>query len=150
MLTSYILVFLLSGLISSLVTPLIRHLARKFGVMDIPNQRKVHRELVPSWGGLAIYVAFSGSIVLTYLFDDAFCLLLRERHFPVQKYLVGMLLGGTSITSLGLIDDKRGLNPIAKLLGQVIAAIVLLWYGIRIVGINNSFGNTNTLNSRYA
>jgi UDP-GlcNAc:undecaprenyl-phosphate GlcNAc-1-phosphate transferase len=101
MLTSYILVFLLSGLISSLVKRLIRHLARKFGIMDIPNQRKVHRDLIPSWGGLVIYVAFSGSILLTYLFNDALGLLLRERYFPVQKYLVGVLLGGTIITSLG-------------------------------------------------
>jgi UDP-GlcNAc:undecaprenyl-phosphate GlcNAc-1-phosphate transferase len=55
---------------------------------------------------------------------------------------VGILLGATIITILGLIDDKRGLNPTIKLLGQVIAAIVLLWYGIRIVGINNPFGKT--------
>jgi len=142
MLTSYILVFLLSGLISLGVTPLIFLLARKFGVMDRPSERKVHRRLIPSWGGLAIYLAFSGSIALIFLFHDAFRLLLRYHNFLVQKYLVGILLGATIITILGLIDDKKGLNPVAKLLGQVIAVVVLLWYGIRIVGINNPFGNT--------
>ncbi len=142
MLISYILVFLLSGLISLGATPLILLLARKFGVMDRPSERKVHRGLVPSWGGLAIYVAFSGSIALIFLFHDAFHLLLRYHHFLVQKYLVGIFLGATIITVLGLIDDKRGLNPTVKLLGQVIAVLFLLWYGIRIAGINNPFGKT--------
>ncbi|NIM02869.1 undecaprenyl/decaprenyl-phosphate alpha-N-acetylglucosaminyl 1-phosphate transferase [bacterium] len=142
MLTSYILVFLLSGLISLVVTPLIPLLARKFGVMDRPDERKVHRRLVPSWGGLAIYLAFSGSIALIFLFHDAFRVLLRYHHFLVQKYLVGILVGATIITILGLIDDKKGTNPTIKLLVQVIAAIVLLWYGIRIVGINNPLGKT--------
>jgi len=142
MLISYILVFLLSGLISLGVTPLILLLARKFGVMDRPGERKVHRRLVPSWGGLAIYLAFSGSIALIFLFHGAFRLVLRSHHFPVQKYLVGIFLGATIITILGLIDDKRGLKPTLKLLGQITAALVLLWYGIRIAGINNPFGKT--------
>jgi len=142
MLTSYILVFLLSGLISLVVTPLIPLLARKFGVMDRPSERKVHQRLIPSWGGLAIYLAFSGSIALIFLFNDAFRLLLRSHHFLVQKYLLGILLGATIITILGLIDDKKGLKATIKLLGQVIAGVVLLWYGIRIVGINNPFGKT--------
>jgi UDP-GlcNAc:undecaprenyl-phosphate GlcNAc-1-phosphate transferase len=60
----------------------------------------------------------------------------------VQRYLAGIVLGATIITILGLIDDKKGLSPITKLLGQIIGAIVLLWYGIRIVGINNPFGKT--------
>jgi len=142
MLTSYIIVFLLSGLISSVVTPLIPLLARKFGVMDRPNERKIHHRLVPSWGGLAIYVAFSGSIALTFLFHEASRLLIRHHQFMVKEYLVGVLLGATIITILGLIDDKKGLNPSTKLLGQVIAAIILFWYGIRIAGINNPFGKT--------
>ncbi|MEE9315911.1 MAG: MraY family glycosyltransferase, partial [bacterium] len=142
MLTSYILIFLLSGLISLVITPLIPLLARKFGVMDRPSERKVHQRLIPSWGGLAIYLAFSGSIALIFLFNDAFRLLLRSHHFLVQKYLLGILLGATIITILGLIDDKKGLKATIKLLGQVIAGVVLLWYGIRIVGINNPFGKT--------
>jgi len=59
-----------------------------------------------------------------------------------HQYLLGILLGATIITILGLIDDKRSLNPTIKLLGQVIAVVVLIWYGIRIVGINNPFGKT--------
>jgi len=142
MFISYILVFLLSILISSVVTPLIPFLARKFGVMDRPNERKIHHKLVPSWGGLAIYVAFSGSIALTFLSYEASRLLIRHHQFMVKEYLVGIFLGATIITILGLIDDKKGLNPTTKLLGQVIAAIILFWYGIRIAGINNPFGKT--------
>lgn len=142
MLTSYILVLLLSGLISLVVTPLILLLAKKLGVMDRPGERKVHSSLVPSWGGLAIYVAFSGSIALIFLFHNAFRLLLRSHHFPIQDYLVGIFLGATIITVLGLIDDKRGLKATIKLLGQVIAVVVLLWYGIRIEGISNPLGKT--------
>lgn len=125
-----------------MITPLIILLARKFRVMDKPDERKVHQRLIPSWGGLAIYVAFSGSIALIFLFNDAFRFLLRSHHFLVQKYLLGILLGATIITILGLIDDKKGLKATIKLLGQVIAGVVLLWYGIRIVGINNPFGKT--------
>jgi len=142
MVTSYFVIFLLSGLISSVVTPLIPMLAGKFGVMDRPNERKVHSGLVPSWGGLAIYVAFGASISLIFLLNHAFPFVFRHRHLMAHQYLLGILLGATIITILGLIDDKRSLNPTIKLLGQVIAVVVLIWYGIRIVGINNPFGKT--------
>jgi len=142
MLTSYIVVFFLSGLISLVVTPGVLFLARKFGVTDRPSERKVHHRLVPSWGGLAIYVAFTASIALIFLFNDAFRLLLRSHHLMVEKYLAGIFLGATIITILGLIDDKKGLKPTTKLLGQVIAAMFVVWYGIRIVGIKNPSGKT--------
>jgi len=139
-LTSYILIFLISAMISSLVTPLIRRFAGKFGAVDIPNQRKVHRVLIPSWGGLAIYLAIWGSVILNYLFNDRFRIFLLDPNIMVQRYLVGIFVGGTIIIFLGLIDDKSGLSAISKLLGQVIVALVMVWYGIRIGGISNPFG----------
>jgi len=142
MVTSYILVFLLSGLISSAVTPLISLLAKKFKVIDRPNERKVHQGMVPSWGGLAIYIAFTGSIGLVLVLNSYFRLLLKNQHFMVQNYLLAIFLGGTIITILGLIDDKKGLNPGTKLVGQFIAVMILIWHGIRIIGINNPFDMT--------
>jgi len=129
----YILVFVLSLLISSLITPMISFLARKFGAIDKPSQRKVHGTLVPSWGGLAVYIAFMGSIASVSLFGHS--------SFSGEKYWLGIFGGATIVTVLGLIDDKKGLSPLVKLLGQVIASLVLFSYGIRIVGISNPFSN---------
>ncbi len=125
-----------------MVTPGVHSLARKFGVMDMPSERKVHDRSIPSWGGLAIYAAFSGSIILIFFLNDTFRVLLRSHDIMVQKYLAGIFVGGTIITILGLIDDKKGLKPTIKLVGQAVAAIVVVWYGIRIVGIKSPFGRT--------
>ena len=98
--------------------PLARRAALKYGIVDAPDGRLKHQnEPVPYFGGLAIYLAFLGSLAFTFEF----------RHD-----VLGIILGGTIIVMLGLIDDFGVLTPWTKLAGQLLAVFVLIKSGIRI------------------
>ena len=100
-------------------TPLTRRLAFHFGVLDQPSRRKVHQAPTPLLGGLAIY----GALVLALTF------------FSPPFYLVefGAILAGTTwLTLVGFVDDRRGMLPWVKMVGQIIAGIVLIAAGIQV------------------
>ncbi|WP_455377558.1 MraY family glycosyltransferase [Petrachloros mirabilis] len=108
----------LAFLLSLYGVPLARQAALKYGIVDAPDGRLKHqREPVPYFGGLAIYLAFLMSLAFTFEF----------RHD-----VLGIILGGTIVVMLGLIDDFGVLTPWTKLLGQLLAVFVLIKSGIRI------------------
>ena len=53
----------------------------------------------------------------------------------LDKQLAGILVGFTFVVILGMIDDKRGVPAIPKLLTQIIASLVALNYGVQISGL---------------
>jgi UDP-GlcNAc:undecaprenyl-phosphate GlcNAc-1-phosphate transferase len=98
--------------------PMARRAALKFGIVDCPDGRlKRQRAPVPYLGGLAIYLAFLISLIFTFEF----------RHD-----VLGIVLAGTLVMMLGLIDDFGVLTPGIKLAGQLLAVFVLIKSGIRI------------------
>ncbi len=98
--------------------PIARQAALKFGIVDAPDGQLKHQEdAVPYFGGLAIYLAFLMSLAFTFEF----------RHD-----VLGIILGGTIVVMLGLIDDFGVLTPWTKLTGQLLAVFVLIKSGIRI------------------
>ncbi len=108
----------ISFLVSFYTTPVARDAARRFGVIDVPDgDLKVQDEGVPYFGGLAIYLSFLIGISLGYRYDSS---------------ILGILLGGSIIAMVGLIDDLGKLTPGAKLTGEVIAVYVLVKSGVRI------------------
>ena len=114
----YLLTFILAFLLSLYGVPIARQAALKYGIVDAPDGRLKHqREPVPYFGGLAIYLAFLMSMVFTFEF----------RHD-----VLGIILGGTIVVMLGLIDDFGVLTPATKLVGQLLAVFVLIKSGIRI------------------
>lgn len=125
MLSVYGFPFLLAMFVSYVLTPHIKKLAFKIGAVDKPDNRKVHKKIMPRLGGLAIYVAFMiGCLTSLELTWDLF----------------GILLGGTMIVALGVADDVYQLPAKVKLLGQIAAACVLVLFDIRIEWVNNPFG----------
>jgi UDP-GlcNAc:undecaprenyl-phosphate GlcNAc-1-phosphate transferase len=114
----YALCLVLSCLLCAYLTPVMREAALRFHIMDRPDGRlKNQAEPVPYLGGLAVYIAFLVTMALTFSFD---------------KQVLGLLLGSTLVLLLGLIDDLGVLSPHVKLLGQFLAAFVLIKAGIRI------------------
>ncbi|UCB51982.1 MAG: sugar transferase [Candidatus Zixiibacteriota bacterium] len=87
-----------------------------FDYMDYPSALKVHTSPTPLLGGLAVFIGFSAALTLTLGFFD----------LPFSSDLLGVFVGGTLVVCLGLVDDKRGLSPSHKLLGQAIVALVFL------------------------
>ncbi|UOQ87055.1 MraY family glycosyltransferase [Gracilibacillus salinarum] len=108
---------LISLLLTILLTPLVIKLAVKTGIVDQPNNRKVHKKLMPRLGGLAIF----GSFAITYL-------LFIDRTIEIWP----IFAGGLIITAVGIVDDVKQISPKAKLLGQLLAALVTVLGGIQI------------------
>lgn len=112
------LTFALSLLLSLYGVPMARQAALAFNVVDRPDGRlKLQTEPVPYFGGLAVYLAFLISLALTFEF---------------RQDVLGLVLAGTLMVMVGLIDDFGVLKPWPKLVGQLIAVFVLIRSGIRI------------------
>jgi UDP-GlcNAc:undecaprenyl-phosphate GlcNAc-1-phosphate transferase len=137
----YLLAFLFAFIGTVVFTPVSILLARKFDVMDFPRARKVHSKPLPRWGGIGIYGGFFLSIFLLYRFNYSFQQLLSFDYKSVNlfKQLSGIIFGGTLVFILGLIDDKKPIKALTKLLTQIIAAYIAMDYGVRIYGLTIPF-----------
>lgn len=106
-------------------TPLVSRLARAFAVVDRPNERKVNRRAnIPLLGGLAVALGFFVGIAVAVAFFT--------EGEPYRGHLEGLLLGGLLILSVGAFDDRYTLGPWTKLIVQVLAAAIAVFYGFRI------------------
>ena len=110
-----ILAFVLSFVFALLWTPIMRKAALQLGVVDRPDGNlKTHTESTPYLGGIAVFTAFLLTVgVLT----------------DFSQETLGLLLSGSIALMVGLIDDFGVMTPIQKLLGQMLAALVLVKSG---------------------
>lgn len=117
--TTYLLILVGALVLAIGVTPLARRVANRTGMVDKPSARKQHTVATPLLGGAAIYLAVILALVL-----------LGDRFYVNQ--VIGIFLGATLVSFLGLWDDRRSLSPWVKLAGQVLAAGVLVLTDVRI------------------
>src|SRR5881275_772065 len=106
---------LLAAAIVVLLTPAVGGMARLLGVVDRPEGRRLNRSTVPRLGGLAL---FFGIFVPALAFLD------------LSGETRGLLLGAAVATTVGAVDDFRGLRWFEKLGGQVAAAAIPVGFGI--------------------
>jgi UDP-GlcNAc:undecaprenyl-phosphate GlcNAc-1-phosphate transferase len=97
-----------------LLTPAVGGMARLLGVVDEPGGRRVNRRTVPRLGGIALFLGF---VVPALAFLDQ------------NRDSRGLLLGAALATTVGAVDDFRGLTWWQKLAGQVAAAAVPVAFG---------------------
>lgn len=115
----YMLIFLSALLLAVGATPLTKRLAVRVGAVDQPSARKVHKVPMPRIGGVAIYLAFMAALAFF------------GKWFPIAQ-VVSIFVGATLVSFLGLWDDRWGVGPLWKLVGQVGAAVILALSGVRI------------------
>jgi UDP-GlcNAc:undecaprenyl-phosphate GlcNAc-1-phosphate transferase len=116
---TFLLIFASALVLAIGATPVARRAALRLGVIDRPNSRKIHVDPIPLMGGVAIYGAFIAALLL---FGNRFRL----------NELFSILVGASLMSFLGLWDDRRGLSPLFKLLGQFLAASLLVITGVRV------------------
>ena len=119
MTTTFMLIFASALVLAIGGTPVVRRVALRLGVIDRPNARKMHVNPIPLLGGVAIYGA---CIIALLLFGNRYGL----------TELIGILVGASLVSFLGVWDDRRSLSPILKLSGQFLAASILVLTGVRI------------------
>jgi len=125
--TLYSLAFLGACVLSLVLTPAARAAALFFHVIDHPNSDvKTHKEPVPYLGGVAIFLSF----VLVLLWIRVLT------SFPTGtlRSLRGIVIGGTLMFILGLIDDIKfkGLHYRTKFVFQITATLIVILFGIRL------------------
>lgn len=114
-----------------LIIPLIKKIAFHIGALDIPNERKIHTKPMPRLGGLGIYAGF----LLGYI-------LFGEYTYMMNSILIGSFV----LIITGMIDDIKPLGPKYKLIGQLIASLIVAFYGkillqdVSVFGLYFDFG----------
>jgi UDP-GlcNAc:undecaprenyl-phosphate/decaprenyl-phosphate GlcNAc-1-phosphate transferase len=126
----YVLVSLglFAFLVSLNLTPIVRNLALRFGIVDQPDgRRKLHGGAIPRVGGIAILISYLLAFAATAFgfMDVGFVL-------PHESMVSGLLLAVGLVFATGLLDDLFHLKPWQKLAGQVLAAGVAYWSGVQI------------------
>jgi UDP-GlcNAc:undecaprenyl-phosphate GlcNAc-1-phosphate transferase len=114
----FVLVAALAG--TFLMTPVMRWLALRVGIVDKPSARKVHLKPIPLLGGVAIYAGFVLAVLLLGIAGSR------------NDELIGIALGASTVAILGFVDDRRGLPPLVKILGQLAAGAILILAGVKI------------------
>lgn len=126
----YLLTFsCIAGLVSYPLTNFIGLLARRWGFVDRPDgHHKNHNREVALGGGLAVFLAATITFGVEYFSSEPLQALLSSE----APFLGGLLLAGFWIVLVGLIDDRYGMRGVYKLVGQVIAALIVIATGLQI------------------
>ena len=127
MLSTTIVLFLCALAASSVFTAMLCRYAPRLGLVDTPDaRRKIHRRAVPLGGGLAIFGAVAFSMGMVLAIPNSLGQLFEDGALRYASYFAA----GLVIVVLGLIDDRAGLRGRVKLLGQIIAALILICGGL--------------------
>ncbi len=131
--------FVVAGLLSLLLTPLVLRVAIRLDNIDRPEQRRVNETPVPRGGGVAVAMAFVvvaiGGIVINGITGEV----------PVPRSIEsleipGLIVGGVLATVVGVLDDTFQLRARWQFLGQVALALFAVTTGILVTNVNNPFG----------
>ena len=115
-----------SFILALFLTPLVRNLARRLGIVDEPGDvRRLHSDAIPRLGGIAVFAAYLGAFGILFLVDFLAGRIVREA-FPMVLRLAPAVL---VVFAVGLMDDLRGLTPLQKFVGQLVAAVLVIWGG---------------------
>jgi UDP-GlcNAc:undecaprenyl-phosphate GlcNAc-1-phosphate transferase len=118
---NFLFPFALAYTVTFLITPAVIALAKKYKLVDDPRVRyhpaHTHKGIIPRAGGLALYAGILVAI--------AVCI-------PISKSLIGILLGSSILVIVGLLDDRKDVNPYIRLTTNAIAATIVVLAGVGI------------------
>jgi UDP-GlcNAc:undecaprenyl-phosphate/decaprenyl-phosphate GlcNAc-1-phosphate transferase len=106
---------LLSFLICLILTPLVRLFAHKYGIVARPKIERWHKKPTAMMGGVAIFL----SLIIVYLL-----------FLPKNEGNLTVVLASSYLFAVGLIDDFLHIKPYQKLIGQVMGAALVIFYGL--------------------
>ncbi|HXX90439.1 MAG TPA: undecaprenyl/decaprenyl-phosphate alpha-N-acetylglucosaminyl 1-phosphate transferase [Acidimicrobiales bacterium] len=121
---AYALVAAIAALGTYLAMFPVRRLAERIGFVAEPDERRVHQRVTPYGGGVAMFVAFLVAMIVASQLPGL------QGVFQGSSEPLGLVLGAAVIFAVGLIDDFRDMSAPAKMAGQVLAATVLVYFGL--------------------
>lgn len=108
----YVLLFAFLGSVA--LTPVMVQISHHWNLVDIPTERKIHVQPTPRLGGVAVYAGFVGSVLMNSILPD---------------WMTAIVLAGSLLLIIGVIDDIRELPASVKLVGQLVAAGIVIASG---------------------
>jgi UDP-GlcNAc:undecaprenyl-phosphate GlcNAc-1-phosphate transferase len=105
---------------TALLTPVTMRLAKLIGAIDEPRERGLSERRTPLLGGLAI---FAGTLIAALIW-------LPAGYGKAHELWHGVLFASAVITLVGALDDRYDLSPAVKLAGQVVAAVIVVHFGV--------------------
>ena len=112
-------------LFTAVLFPLVRWIAIHIGALDYPNERKVHKKPMPLLGGLMMFFGF----LFGYMF-----------FAPKSTQMLSVLIGSFILVITGIIDDIKPLKAKEVIIGQLAAALVVVFYGKILLNDVSFFG----------
>ncbi|MFM7650358.1 MAG: glycosyltransferase family 4 protein [Acidimicrobiaceae bacterium] len=140
-LSGYLIVGGVAAVVTAIMTPIVALLARRFGFMATPDERRNHREATPDIGGVAFYFALVVSVFVAWQMDRF------DPLFKNNSELVGVLVAGLVVFVLGLVDDIHEVSAPMKVTGVVVAAVALIWFGVTMIYFRAPFVDVFVLSS---
>lgn len=125
--------FLLAFITAYVITPYTIRFAKKIGALDLPkSKRKIHDHPMPRLGGIAVIAGFLVSTIylLIVMSLEGTLNLFGPDNYYIK--LIGFFIGLLIIAVFCFFDDWKGIPPYVKLIGQILAALVVAFSGIRI------------------
>jgi len=137
----YLMVGVAAALVTFVTTPVVGSIARRFGWVVQPDERRVHSRPTPDVGGIAMFCGFLAAMGLA-VYLDRFNPLFESNSEPL-----GVVLGCSIVFLVGLADDIFELSAPAKVTGIVIAGVVLVAFGVTMFYFRVPFRDVFVLSS---
>ncbi|MBX3440851.1 MAG: undecaprenyl/decaprenyl-phosphate alpha-N-acetylglucosaminyl 1-phosphate transferase [Planctomyces sp.] len=116
----------LAFLFSLVLTPVVRRLALRLGIVDAPDgHRKLHGRTVPLCGGVAVFAAMAIALGVGLAVNVGWGYVLRSD----PDFMIAAAVASVLIVGLGLVDDRFVLRGRQKFVGQVLVVLGLVWFG---------------------
>ena len=121
---AYLALGLVAAVATFVLTPIVGFAARRFGWVVEPDARRVHKVTTPDVGGIAMFGGFAVAFAVARL-NHVFAPLFAANSEPY-----GVFLGAFVMFLVGLIDDVREISAPAKVVGTVVVAVILVYFGV--------------------
>lgn len=139
--TSLALVLAVSAAVTLVLTPLVRRVAVRRGLVVQPDAQRIHTYAVPQLGGIAMFGGFLAGLAAAWL-SGGF-----QQVFAARLTILGVLAGAAIIWLVGTIDDLHEVSAPAKTAGIVLGGSVLYWMGVSMDYFRIPFAGTIVLSA---
>lgn len=139
--TSLALVLAVSAAVTLVLTPLVRRVAVRRGLVVQPDAQRIHTYAVPQLGGIAMFGGFLAGLAAAWL-SGGF-----QQVFAARLTILGVLVGAAIIWLVGTIDDLHEVSAPAKTAGIVLGGSVLYWMGVSMDYFRIPFAGTIVLSA---
>jgi UDP-GlcNAc:undecaprenyl-phosphate/decaprenyl-phosphate GlcNAc-1-phosphate transferase len=120
----YLIVFVVALATVVVTTPLARRVSVRVGAVDLPEERRVHTRPTPRLGGLALFAGFLAALGVASQLPTF------SEVFTATSEPLALVLASVAIVLVGVVDDVRGVSAPVKLAGQILAAGIVVLFGI--------------------